>query len=307
MKIFLVIVMGCVLGACKLKPPKSESGAKAAADVEKDKCLGVVGGTETNEYKSVALMYGRNFCAATWVGPNAMLTLASCINDVNAPDKVSVIQGNSYDRKKGISSYSPLKPIKIVSNGLTSPTEKPKQAVGIAVLIFAGEPAPAISGLGPEFPAEGAEVSIVGYGETAYPEEGKAAEYSSPVFKKRVATNKQVYSTNAIFSGTVMVLGNPNPAPGEKSDGLLAMGDWGAPLFVGDKLVGIGGTYNRTEYADPKTAGLSQFISTNSEASKALFEEAKKQGAVFGPKPGDAPSDSTQEEDKRAKNDCQSD
>jgi hypothetical protein len=297
---------GCFLPVDPAK--KQDDGPKKPAA----QCLGLVNGTETTKYPSVAfigLLKGGDVsgtCTATFVAKNALLTASHCTLS-DDPQDVVYIEGARIDLgdtegersaliKRGIHPSKVLILSDDISGGGAEDGIDIRDSHrDLAVLIFDQTVAPAVTPLLGRAPKAGETATLVGYGRTDLLSIEDAANPSDDTVKvKRVGKNKVEEVPTDIFGlvpGVVFLLGAGSTNGSSRA--LAAQGDSGGPLFVDGRLAGVASSGIPAEsfpadiraklkgnsanyYADLSDAGAIDFL-----------DKARAAGAKI-PRPGDA-------------------
>ncbi|MGE0173957.1 MAG: hypothetical protein AB7T49_14265 [Oligoflexales bacterium] len=270
------------------------AGSATSSEETKKTCTKLVNAKETTEYPSVVfikqfLSNSSFYCSGIWVGHNVLLTSWGCIDTDLKPEVTIAVTGESIDVTE-LETYKSVKAIKVLQNGVVGKQDSvndKKELQGLGIAIFPDNTAPAITEIYQEHPADNSQVTLIGFGNPNAPGEPRTGD--SAVFVKRIGTNKLIQANQINFNGMqgiFGVLGNPKQnSDGSTANTISGENDDGAAMLLDGKLVGLSALTVTADGGDPLMSAGTLYIALESSASKALIEEAKKQGAVFGNPP----------------------
>ncbi len=273
--------------ACQSGTPSrsdSEAKKKTKKQASGKTCARLVGGNDTSDFPATVLLaslVGANqyeFCSATFVGANVLITAGHCLHK---PDP-SVIRfvGVDANSQTVVQRYDAgIAPSNIIHHGpsfigkdLDVNTEATREK-DLAYLIFATDLAPAIIDVAPTRPAVGEVVDVVGFGNNVF-------AVASPTHQFRRQTGSNViasFASNGIQS--LGIKGQTNTT--DPAAVLASFGDSGGALLYQDKIAGV------TSMLAPLggTDGGVLFVDLNSTVSKSLRQQAEAAGAKVGVEP----------------------
>ena len=254
------LALGMMVGCGRASDLKSTTKVSNGKDI-----------TET-EYPSVIMLFDQTkgaLCTGTFISDTTVITAAHCTmgsSDIDA--KTGKVNHTLYLARLIDIKQKKLEKLATSEAVYRNPqwdAEFKKQQVNkydLGVVVFPKGTGKGISELASETPAQGDELTIVGYGLNYVPKDEKDVDVSS-VGKKRVGFN----SVAALQDGFIYFSGALKTTTADGSNANASMGDSGGPLFVGDKLAGVTSGGGRTLFG----TGASVYIDLNSDISKGFL------------------------------------
>ena len=265
----------------------SNSSANSFACADKGG-LGLINGRSTAEFRSVVLLgavrksdngYKRSTCTGTYVGPNAVLTAAHCV-DGSESGGLTVMTGDRFDTVQDFLNgmnrgTKPLKAIFGTKFGETlNPNVPEDRRQDMAILIMPGNSAPAVTPILDHRPQEAQAATTVGFGAVSmeHPEESLAVV-------KRYGYNRVRLTYPGIAGGGLFITGRSRESRENRPaiDSMSAPGDSGGPMFINGAVAGTV-TGGSPDMADP-TKAFAVYLDLNNEESLATIARAQAAGA----------------------------
>jgi hypothetical protein len=237
-------------------PPKGQGEVATPGGVTatKPSCFNIVNGVATDQYPAVGLVLGTRAgamvesCTGSFIAGNLMLTAAHCALS-GADTAIYWIPGASVALPRNAADTAALiAKGKKVQSVVTDATDLATGGVNTqsiskdaAVLVFDGNVAPATLDLATGV-ADGAPVTLVGYGDLALIDPGDPV-VSEDTLDKREGLNNVIVNaqTKQTFGDVLLLGGTPDPAGNAYQSrlSLAAAGDSGGPLLVDGKIIGV--------------------------------------------------------------------
>ena len=228
------------------------------------------------EYPAVILLFDQTkgaLCTGTFISDTTVITAAHCTmgsNDIDA--KTGKVNHTLYLARVIDIKQKKLEKIATSVAVYRNPqwdAEFKKQQVNkydLGVVVFPAGTARGIAQISSDTPAQGDELTIVGYGLNYVPKNEKDIDVSS-VGKKRLGHN----SVAQLQDGFIYFSGAVKTTSADGSNANASMGDSGGPMFINDKLVGITSGGGRTIFG----TGASVYIDLSSDISKDFLRTLK--------------------------------
>ncbi len=297
-KLLSKLIILLALGSCQeISEDEKKTVKGGGGGSDSGSCLRIVNGTATSDYPSVGLIVSRaegadeiGVCTGTFVSSNTMITAGHCVKS-DSLKTILYIGRDRFDLKVSSKKMNEIlaagiKPIAFVDgdNGADSDGAKKLTDVDtdIAVVIFPDGTAPAIASVAKTPPPVGAPVIIVGFGRTSLTDGG-----DQTAIQKRVGRNTLLNDEplSKLYPDLLFITGEPTTlAPTASGSSIAAKGDSGGPMFYNDQLAGIisvGTVAERQFSASAKGAGVNAYLHMAGSHVQAVFERARKLGAVI--------------------------
>lgn len=287
----------------------SAPGGSADATAKQRCGFGIVNGRATSAFPEVGLLAvvtDKNIesaCTATWVSDSTMITASHCVKNTPTGNVVflsgDVVDFGLSSEKRNATLARGVASTKVIIGSPEFTVGNLKGGIALnqahrdlAAVIFPKGTAPKSAKIyqGPK-PMTGADVHIIGYGDTAVPgvTASKVSAEDSVRRQKRIGENA-LFTISAEFEASDLadmhfITGRSNSVDEDKKDSVVGHGDSGGPLMADGVLIGIAsiGAANTPElkpvfdFADA-TGGYADITSS---FAKEFFDKATKEGAVF--------------------------
>lgn len=268
----LFFIAGLLAAGCD-RPKPDDSGKALPA---RQQCFAVVDGQETRDHPAVVLLFTKDAmrCTGTFVSDTTLLTAGHCVFKTETGDTTVMLDDCAGNQTIGVESTKLFHQGQAGTDfGTTVGAEQ--SAYDLVVVLFPPGTAPAVLPLSPRAPAKGDELTIVGFGSDKLINESTSGLGEKlPFIKKR--EGKTAYRTDTPPGDLIEV-----QAPlGDGS--ATSRGDSGGPVLLDGRIAGVASFGAQTE---PDASGaiynIMGWVNLRSEKSRALFERAKAEGAVF--------------------------